>query len=71
MMSSFNDKAGTSPATWEVGPTVEPQADLDPRLLRDCCGNRIAPRLVEIRQSGERTLFVTVWQCPICNRVTF
>ncbi len=71
MMSSFNDKAGTSPATWEVGPAVEPQADLDPRLLRVCCGHPIAPRLAEIGRPGERTLFVAVWQCPKCNRVTF
>ncbi len=71
MMGSFKEKLGTGAAMQEPGNGVEPQADLDPRLLRVCCGNRIAPRLAEIRQPGERTLFVTVWQCPNCNRVTF
>ncbi len=70
MMSSFNDKAGTSPAAQEAGQGAELQAELDPRLLRVCCGNRIAPRLAEMRRPGKRTLFVTVWQCPICNRIT-
>ena len=70
-MSSFQEKLGTGAAIQETSRGVEPQADLDPRLLRVCCGNRIAPRLAEIRQPGERTLFVTVWQCPTCNRITF
>ncbi len=70
-MSSFTAKNGRGAAMQDTGRAVEPQADLDPRLLRVCCGNRIAPRLAEIRRLGERVLFVTVWQCPHCNRVTF
>ncbi len=71
MMSSFKEKLGKGASMQDTGRAVEHQVDLDPRLLRVCCGNRIAPRLAEIRRPGERTLFVTVWQCPICNRVTF
>ncbi len=71
MMSSFTAKNGRGAAMQEPGRAVEPQVDLDPRLLRVCCGNRIAPRLAEIRRPGGRMLFVTVWQCPNCNRVTF
>ncbi len=70
-MSSFQEKIGTCPAAQEAGHGAEPQVDLDPRLLRVCCGHPIAPRLAEIRQPGERILFVTVWHCPNCNRVTF
>ncbi len=71
MMSSFKENIGTDAGIQEPGRGAEPQVDLDPRLLRVCCGHVIAPRLAEIRRSGERTLFVTVWQCPNCNRVTF
>ncbi len=71
MMSSFKENIGTDAGTQEAGRGVEPQADLDPRLLRVCCGHPIAPRLAEIRRAGERTLFVTVWQFANCNRVTF
>ncbi len=71
MMSSFKEKIGTDAAIQEPGHGVEPQADLDPRLLRVCCGHSIAPRLAEMRRPGERILFVSVWQCPNCNRVTF
>ncbi len=70
-MSSFQEKLGTDAGIQQTGCGVEPQANLDPRLLRVCCGNPIAPRLAEIRRPGKRTLFVTVWQCPNCNRVTF
>ncbi len=70
-MSSYQEKLGTDAGIQQTGRAVEPQADLDPRLLRVCCGNRIAPRLAEMRRPGGRMLFVTVWQCPICNRITF
>ncbi len=70
MMTSFTAKDGTGAAMQKPGRGVEPQAELDPRLLRVCCGHPIAPRLAEIRRPGKRTLFVTVWQCPICNRIT-
>ncbi len=69
-MSSFKENIGTDAGIQQTG-GVEPQAELDPRLLRVCCGHSIAPRLAEIRRLGERVLFVTVWQCPNCNRVTF
>ncbi len=71
MMSSFTAKNGTGAVIQDTGRGVEPQAELDPKLLRVCCGHPIAPRLAEIRRPGERILFVTVWQCPHCNRVTF
>ncbi len=70
MMSSFKENIGTDAGIQQTGRGVEPQAELDPRLLRVCCGHPIAPRLAEIRRPGGRILFVTVWQCPICNRVT-
>ncbi len=70
-MSSYEEKIGADAGIQQTGRAVEPQAELDPRLLRLCCGNWIAPRLAEIRRPGERVLFVTVWQCPKCNRVTF
>ncbi len=71
MMSSHQEKLGTDAGIQQTGQGVEPQAELDPRLLRVCCDRPIAPRLAEIRRPEKRTLFVTVWQCPICNRVTF
>ncbi len=70
MMSSFKENIGTDAGIQQTGHGAELQADLDPRLLRVCCGNRIAPRLAEMRRPGGRTLFVTVWQCPNCNRIT-
>lgn len=72
-MNSFqiHEKSSTGAAATETRRTFEPQADLDPRALRVCCGNSVAPRLAELRQPGEQTLFVTVWQCPKCKRVTY
>jgi hypothetical protein len=70
-MSSFHDQSNILTVPPETSLGVEPQANLDPRALRVCCGTSITPRLAEIRQSGEQTLFVTVWQCPKCKRVTY
>jgi len=69
-MNSSNERSSTGAAATETSRTAEPQADLDPRALRVCCGSSIAPRLAGIRQPGEPTLFVTVWQCPKCRRIT-
>ena len=70
-MGSFQQNGDTDTGIQRAGRGTEPQADLDPRLLRVCCGHRIAPQLAEIRRPGEPVLFVTVWPCPHCNRVTF
>ncbi len=43
---------------------------LDPRAIRVCCGHPIEPRLAEIRNLSGSTLFVSVWRCPFCDRVT-
>jgi hypothetical protein len=69
-MNSFQEQSNISTVPAETNPGAEPQANLDPRALRVCCGSSVAPRLAEIRQPGEQTLFVTVWQCPTCKRVT-
>jgi hypothetical protein len=70
-MNGFHENLSTGTASQETGPGVEPLAELDPRALRVCCGSSVAPRLAEIRQPGEPTLFVTVWRCPKCHRVTY
>jgi len=70
-MNSFDTKTDAAAALQQTGRSVAPQADLDPRLIRICCGNVIAPRLAEIRQPGEPTLFVSVWRCPKCKRITY
>ena len=70
-MRSFQENVGTHAGTQQAGSKAQPQANLDPRLLRTCCGNRIAPQLAEIHRPGESVLFVSVWPCPHCKRVTF
>jgi hypothetical protein len=62
---------GTATARQGTGPADEPQAKPDPRTLKVCCGNSIAPRMAELRQPGGQTIFVTVWQCPVCKRVMY
>ena len=43
---------------------------VDPGVTRVCCGNLIEPRLAEIRCPNDPTLFIAVWRCPICGRIT-
>ncbi len=69
-MNSLHEQSNVGTVPLENSLGVEPQANLDPRALRVCCGSSVAPRLAEIRQPGEPTLFVTVWPCPKCNRIT-
>ena len=69
-MSSLQQDGGTQAGSQQASRGVEPQAELDPRLLRVCCGNRIVPQLAEIRRPDEPALFVSVWPCPVCHRVT-
>ncbi len=69
-MCSFQDNVGTWAGNERSGRGAELQTELDARLLRFCCGNRIAPQLVEIRRPEEGILFITVWPCPKCRKVT-
>ncbi|HXH85957.1 MAG TPA: hypothetical protein VNI35_03980 [Nitrospira sp.] len=69
-MRSAQEKLAQDDGTQQAHYADEPQADLDPRLLRICCGNRIAPQLAEIRRPDEPALFVSVWLCPKCGKVT-
>ncbi|MCL4522687.1 MAG: hypothetical protein M1453_01380 [Acidobacteria bacterium] len=64
-------QADTNPAVQPTARGAESVNDLDPRLLRVCCGNRIAPQLAEIRRPDEAVVFVTVWPCPHCKRITY
>ena len=34
-----------------------------------CCGHPMEPRLARAHDRLGQTLFVTVWQCPVCGRV--
>jgi len=43
---------------------------LDRRAIRVCCGRPIEPRLAEIRNVSGSALFVSVWRCPTCGRVS-
>ncbi len=43
---------------------------LDPRVTQVCCGHTIEPYLAEIREYSGPSLFVSVWRCPHCGRVT-
>ena len=43
---------------------------LDPDLTRICCGSTIEPQLARLRERLGETLFVTVWRCPRCGRLT-
>jgi hypothetical protein len=70
-MNSLHEQSNLGTVSKETRLGVEPRANLDPRALRVCCGISIAPRMVELRRPGEPTLFVTVWQCPKCKRVTY
>ena len=70
-MSRLQEKVAPPAGVQQPGQGVESPAGLDPRLLRVCCGNRIVPQLAEIRRPDEGVLFVSVWQCPDCHRVTF
>lgn len=44
--------------------------NLDPRTVRACCGQRIAPHLAEMRDDSGSSFFVSVWRCPRCGRAT-
>ena len=35
-----------------------------------CCGRPTVPRLARAHDRLGQTLFVTVWQCPVCGRVS-
>ena len=35
-----------------------------------CCGVPMEPELAQARDREGRTLYVTVWRCPRCNRAT-
>jgi hypothetical protein len=50
---------------------LEEKIHLDPRVTQVCCGHTIEPYLAEIRTSSGSMLFVTVWRCPGCGRVTY
>ena len=43
---------------------------VDPRSIRFCCGHPIEPHLAEIREYSGPSLFMSVWRCPHCGRVT-
>jgi hypothetical protein len=51
-------------------PSSMPELNLDVRTTRVCCGKTIEPRLAEIRDDSGSLLFVTVWHCPSCRKVT-
>jgi len=36
-----------------------------------CCGKLMEPRLARAHDRLGQTLFVAVWQCPVCGRVTY
>jgi hypothetical protein len=61
--------------SWASGARVptkdlEDKILLDPRVARVCCGRTIEPYLAEIRDYSGPSLFVSVWRCPHCGRVT-
>lgn len=36
-----------------------------------CCGRPMESRLARAHDGRGQTLFVAVWRCPVCERVTF
>lgn len=69
-MSSAVELLGGEPI--RQTPEVRPYLKED-GLLRTCCGSVIFPRLAQIRDTSGYgdTVFVTVWRCATCRRVTF
>lgn len=45
------------------------QANRD--VARMCCGTPIEPRLAEIQNRFGEILFVAVWHCPHCGRISY
>jgi hypothetical protein len=43
----------------------------DPNVPMTCCGRPMESRLAHARDRSGQTLFVAVWRCPVCERVTF
>ena len=50
--------------------TLQEKFSPDPRATRICCGHAVEPHLAEVRDSRGSKLFVSVWRCPRCARVT-
>ena len=63
----FSDLVGTKVAKED---DLNKEIRIDPRAMRVCCGRAIVPSLAEIQEYAEPTLFVSVWRCPHCGRVS-
>ena len=56
----------------------EPRREIDRGLTRrnldvpmTCCGKPMTPQFRHARDHDGQMLFVAVWRCPVCARVTF
>ena len=60
---------------WTAEPRVTNKSLAEKRAdagtTRVCCGRAIEPRLAQARDSSGSRLFVTVWHCPQCGRLTY
>ena len=63
-------ESAETPYDRSVADPVGTSFRVDCRVMRFCCGNFIEPRLAEIRCPNDPTLFIAVWRCPICGRIT-
>jgi len=58
-------QGGPKPAT--TGDKVHP----DSARLLACCGQPMEPRLAHALDRYGQAVFVAVWRCPACGRITY
>lgn len=69
-MRNAMERARSSPANQETRRVLNSRSGHGSGMVRICCGSLITPRLADIRQPDGPMIFVAVWQCPKCNRVS-
>jgi hypothetical protein len=51
--------------------SVADKAHPEPQTQLLCCGQPMEPRLAQARDRSGQTMFVAVWRCPRCGRISY
>jgi len=64
-------KVGTTLQGESVKAPTGPSAHPNPSGALVCCGQPMEPRLAQARDRYGQTMFVAVWRCPRCGRMSY